>query len=74
MVTIDYVEKQDETWVRFGVNTYKEVKSKMKYFLVDSIDNNVSVYRKRRGQWGEWFEHWSLDSNNRPIITKQGWQ
>ena len=73
MPTIIYVEKRDESLMSFSMNTYREFKSKVKLLINESIDNQVSVYRKRRGQWGEWFEHWSLDYNGKLIITKQGW-
>jgi hypothetical protein len=45
----------------------------MPAILEDSIDEYVSVYRSKRGEWGEWFEHWQLDSNGKPVIIKQGW-
>jgi hypothetical protein len=35
-------------------------------------DDSIFVSRSRRGQWGEWFEHWDL-INGEPKITKQGW-
>jgi hypothetical protein len=53
-------------------NTYAEVKRKMKSLLQESNNNEVSVSRSRRGEWGEWFEYWSL-SNGQPVIKKQGW-
>lgn len=57
----------------FSVGTYKEVKRRMKEFMDESCDNKVNVYRHRRGEWGEWFEHWEV-SGKRPMIVKQGWQ
>jgi hypothetical protein len=45
----------------------------MKAFMNDSFDENVSVYRSRRGEWGEWFEHWSKVGGKCKII-KEGWQ
>lgn len=56
----------------FSVGTYREVKSRMKEFIDDSCDNEVCVYRHRRGEWGEWFEHWSM-INGKPEITRSGW-
>jgi hypothetical protein len=53
--------------------TYSEVKKRIKDLLKVSVDNEVSVYRHRRGEWGEWFEKWSL-INGKPTIIKQGWQ
>lgn len=52
--------------------TYEQVKKEMKYLLKVSDDNEVSVYRHRRGEWGEWFEKWAM-INGKPKIYKQGW-
>lgn len=52
--------------------TYAEVKRRMRDLLNLSDDNLVCVYRHRRGEWGEWFEHWSM-INGRPEITRSGW-
>lgn len=54
------------------VPTYSEVKRKMKEFIKDSIDENVAVYRHKRGEWGEWFEFWGK-VGNKCEINKQGW-
>ncbi len=53
-------------------DTYAEVKRRMRDLLNLSTDNEVCVYRHRRGEWGEWFEYWSL-VNGRPQITRSGW-
>lgn len=53
--------------------TYQELLKKLPVILEDSIDVYVSVVRSKRGQWGEWFEHWQLDSSRKPVIIKQGW-
>jgi hypothetical protein len=57
--------------------TYRELKKNMARILANAIyldeDDAVSVYRERRGEWGEWFENWSL-VNGQPKIVKQGWQ
>jgi hypothetical protein len=52
--------------------TYAEVKQRMRDLLNLSSDNEVKVFRHRRGEWGEWFESWSL-VNGRPQITRSGW-
>lgn len=52
--------------------TYTELKRKLKELIQESPDGEVFVSRSRRGEWGEWFEYWSL-SNGQPVITKQGW-
>lgn len=53
--------------------SYSEVKKRIKDLLKISDNNEVSVYRHRRGEWGEWFEKWSL-IDGKPKIFKQGWQ
>ena len=72
MPTVVYTN-EDMKRITLTFNTYREVKRKMKAFMNDSFDENVNVYRKRRGEWGEWAETWSL-VNGKPKITKQGWQ
>jgi len=44
----------------------------MKVLIKNSYNGVVNVYRERRGEWGEWFEHWSL-INGKPTIIKEGW-
>jgi hypothetical protein len=57
----------------FEFLTYQELKSKLKKLLEQSPDGIVRVYRSRRGQWGEWFEHWQFNYQRKPVIIKQGW-
>jgi len=56
----------------FNVGTYKEVRRRMSEFLDDSGGNEVCVYRRRRGEWGEWFEHWGRAGRGCEI-TRSGW-
>lgn len=58
--------------VEFG--TYAELKRNIKSYLQESAEQYISVHRSRRGNWGEWFEHWVLGSDGRPKIIKEGWQ
>jgi len=53
-------------------NTYRELKKNIKKHLEENLEPMVSVYRTRRGEWGEWFEHWMLEGG-KPKIVKQGW-
>lgn len=69
--TVVYVNKFNETR-RISVDTYKGVKRRMGEFFEDSGGNEVSVYRVRRGYWGEWFENW-FRVNGIPEIIKEGW-
>jgi len=68
--TVSYDEGYDSK--NFSVPTYAEVKRKMKEYLAKA-NGIVSVYRHRRGEWGEWFEHWELQQGQ-PVIIKEGWQ
>ena len=68
-----YKTKESKSqWVSF--NTYAELKSNLKGYLEESEEEYISVFRSRRGEWGEWYEHWELGGNGRPKIIKQGWQ
>ena len=54
-------------------HTYAQLKSRMKAILNKSQFGHAFVVRSRRGQWGEWFEHWYLDDNGKAYISKEGW-
>lgn len=43
-------------------------------YSINDISNRdyVTVSRTRRGEWGEWFEHWKLEGEKLSII-KYGW-
>jgi len=62
--------KLGERWRQFP--TYTRLKSEIKKLIDESPNGEVFVTRSRRGEWGEWFEYWSM-SNGQPVITKQGW-
>jgi len=52
--------------------TYKELRKNLLSMLREDQENIVTVYRQRRGTWGEWFEKYGL-LNGRPVLLKQGW-
>jgi len=52
--------------------TYAKLKRAMGAILRASHDECAFVVRSRRGEWGEWFEHWEL-VNGKPTIVKEGW-
>jgi hypothetical protein len=52
--------------------TYGKLKKELPTLLKSSHDNFVSVVRSKRGEWGEWYEHWML-VNGVPTIVKEGW-
>ena len=54
------------------VPRYTDVKATIKTMIDDAVDGIVRVYRRRRGEWGEWFEHWQL-VNGKPKVIKEGW-
>lgn len=54
--------------------TYRKLRRNLIQHLKDSYDNEVTVSRSKRGEWGEWFENWKLDFDGRnATIIKQGW-
>lgn len=71
MPTVIYQDSQGLT-KRLRIKTYALVKHKINAFMNDSFDECISVYRSRRGEWGEWFEIWIRVGKNKKII-KQGW-
>lgn len=52
--------------------TYRELKKNLKKHLQENLEAQVAVCRSKRGEWGEWFENWTLVNGN-PQIVKQGW-
>ena len=58
----------------FQYPTYKELRRNLIKHLKESYDNEVTVSRSRRGEFGEWFENWQLDFDGKnATIIKQGW-
>jgi len=62
------VESHDTKYFK----TYRELVKNLKDLIKASDDNTVTVYRTRRGEWGEWFEKWGLE-NDKLNLIKQGW-
>ncbi len=52
--------------------TYQKLRREIKKFLEENITGSITVFRTRRGEWGEWFEEWEL-INGKPTIIRQGW-
>ena len=52
--------------------SYRELKKNLVSLLEEDKENIVTVYRHRRGTWGEWFEKWGL-LNGTPVKLKEGW-
>jgi len=52
--------------------TYREFKRTVAELLKESDSKEVTIFRERRGEWGEWFERWEL-IQGKPKITKKTW-
>lgn len=57
---------------RIHYDTYRELKKNIKRHLEENLEANISVSRSKRGEWGEWYETWTL-SNGVAGIIKSGW-
>lgn len=68
--TNSYGKKNPYQTVRY--KTYRELKKNIKKHLEDNLESTVSVSRSKRGEWGEFFEIWTLH-NGKPEIVKSGW-
>jgi len=53
--------------------TYRELKSKLKAVMIEYSVTEVTVYRSRRGHFGEYFEHYFLTGNNYLYKSGEGW-
>ncbi len=69
----DFLHDVKNGYIQKTFTTYSEVKKRMRDLLEVSDNNEVSVYRHRRGEWGEWYEKWAL-INGKPQIFEEGWQ
>ena len=55
-------------------DTYTKLRGAMRTMMSDSLDNTIDVIRTRRGEWGEWFERWSInEDNNKLVKIKETW-
>ena len=69
---LTYTEYEYHTNKVFVFPTYAELKKLMKKIMRVYWVTEVSVSRSRRGEWGEWFENWSLHGEVL-TIDKEGW-
>ena len=60
------------TYKTISYKTYSELKRNIKRHLIENVEDTISISRSKRGEWGEWFEIWTL-KNGCPIIIKEGW-
>jgi hypothetical protein len=63
-------KNHEPKWRTF--KTYAELKKNLPQAIEDTIEDYVTVSRSRRGEWGEWFEHWILFNGNL-VKIKEGW-
>lgn len=63
---------QNGQTVRLRYSTYAELKKRIKDAVRNSDDGEVFVSRTRRGEWGEWYEYWTL-RKGKPKIDREGW-
>ena len=68
-----YGNRRKSMYIRETYKTYVELKKDLRRVLAETNEDYISVYRSRKGEWGEWFEIWQL-INGKPEIIKQGWQ
>jgi hypothetical protein len=47
--------------------TYAALRKEMRAMMNDSEDNIVEVIRTRRGEWGQWFERWSVNQRTNKL-------
>jgi hypothetical protein len=53
--------------------TYKALLKSLPEAIRKSPSKEVCIFRSKRGEFGEWFEYWSLDTNGRLVMGKSGW-
>ena len=58
--------------IRKTYKNYRELLKDLPNILAETNEDYISVYRSRRGEWGEWFEHWAL-VNGKPKKIHEGW-
>lgn len=68
----DYRNNMGSRTITKQFDTYAKLKKRLKAILTSNLDEYAFVSRSRKGEWGEWFEHWAL-VNGKPRIIKQGW-
>ena len=53
--------------------TYAELKSRLSELIEQCPDKQLTVFRSRRGEWGEWRELWGFNYKRKPVIIEKGW-
>lgn len=69
----EYCNRQrNSMYIRKTYKTYRELLKDLPNILAETNEDYISVYRSRKGCWGEWFEHWAL-VNGKPKKIHEGW-
>ena len=69
----DYYNRQGKSaFVSIQYPTYRELLKNLRKHLEENLEPTVSVLRSRRGEWGEYYEHWML-GGGKPVKVKEGW-
>lgn len=53
--------------------TYRQLKKELPALMKEYGQDKVTVFRSRRGEWGEWFEKWELLPSGKLVKTNSGW-
>ena len=53
--------------------TFRQLKKEMPALMEEYDMEEVTVFRSRRGEWGEWFTKYTLNSKGRLVEGKKGW-
>jgi len=62
-----------DTSINFYKTYHKHLKPAIPQLFKDFNIDEISVYRSKRGEWGEWFEVWKQDGRGGAVIIKEGW-
>ena len=65
-------EGRRDTSFNFYKTYHNHLKPAIRQLFRDFNIDEVTVYRSKRGEWGEWYEVWKLE-NDKAVIVKQGW-
>jgi hypothetical protein len=60
-----------KVWKQFP--TYAELKSRLAELIEQCPDKELTVFRSRRGEWGEWREVWGFNHQRKPVLREKGW-
>jgi len=53
--------------------TYRQLLKELPSLFKETGKQVITIYRTRRGEWGEWFEKWTTTAKGDLSLIKQGW-